>query len=179
MQPKFARLTGLALLALSAPSLAAQAGDAYFGAGYSLINYAPDGGDDAKPGIGLARLGYFVTPNIAIEGRFGLGLNDDDTQIGNTTATVEVDQVAGAYGVAHIPVSRGISLYGLAGFSTGEITVSARNASAEVSDTDFSYGVGTEVAFTQRVNGFAEWAQYFDESGYSVSGLTLGLNYPF
>ncbi len=169
----------LVLAGLATPALAVDQGETYVGGGFSMVTYEADGIADVEPTALIGRLGYGITDNVAIEGRLGFGLSDDE--IGNSGVDGKVDQIAGVYGIGHLPLAEQFSLYALAGFTYGELSVSAPGVPVSVSDddTDFSYGVGAQFDLTRSVAGYVEWAQYFDESDYEVTGLTVGANFTF
>ncbi len=169
----------LMLAALTTPALAFDQGDTYLGGGFSRITYDQDGLGDASPSAIIGRLGYFITDQIAIEGRAGLGVGDDNVTVSGVDVNIEVEQVAGAYALGHLPVADVFSLYGLVGFTYGELSASALGVSLDDDDTDFSYGIGGELRVAQNVSAYAEWAKYFDESSYDVTGITVGANYRF
>lgn len=169
----------LMLAGLATPALAIEQGDTYVGGGYSMVTVDIDTFDDADPTAAIGRLGYGITDNIAIEGRLGFGLSDDGLR--DTGLDIEIDQLAGVYGVAHLPLAEAFSLYGLAGFTYGELSLVLPGTSVTVNDddTDFSYGVGGQLDVSEDVAAFVEWTRYFDESDYEVSGLTVGANFNF
>jgi len=169
----------LALAGLATPALALEQGDTYIGGGFGMVTYEEDGIEDAEPTALIGRLGYGLFDNIAIEGRLGFGLSDDTVNVLGVDVDLDIDQIAGVYGVGHLPLSEQFSLYGLAGFTYGEASASAFGLSFDDDDTDFSYGIGASVDFTDNVSGYAEWIQYFDESTYEISAITLGANYHF
>ena len=178
---RIAKIAGLSLIlaGLATPALAMEQGDTYLGGGFSMVNYDADGAEEAEPTAILGRLGYFFADNFAIESRLGFGMSDDDIQLLGTRVDVDVDQLAGVYGVAHLPLAETFSLYGLAGFTYGELSASVDGFSLDDDDTDFSYGVGGQFDVSDNVAAFVEWAQYFDESDYEITGVTVGANFNF
>jgi opacity protein-like surface antigen len=169
----------LVLAGFVTPTLAMNEGDAYVGGGLGMVNYDADGLEEAEPTVLLGRLGYFVVDNIAIEGRLGFGMSDDDITVLGTDVSFDVDQVAGVYGVGHLPIADAFSLYGLAGFTYAEGSASLAGISIDDDDTGFSYGLGGQYAVSDDVSAFIEWAQYLDESTYEVTGVTLGATFNF
>ena len=177
----------LALMTTTAPAMAANAGDAYVGGGFTRTGYEQQGAPEFNPSALIGRLGYYVTDNVAIEGRLGSGLSSDDTDIrvngANINAEVDLKGLAGAYAVGHLPISRAMSVYGLAGFSyaEAEITTSAGSLSRSqtTDDTGFSYGVGVQAGLTEAVSGYVEWASYLDQDAYEATGITIGASYGF
>ena len=142
-------------------------------------------------GSRIQGIGYGVTDNFAVEGRIGFGISDDsDTETsGNASAdfSFEIDHIAAAYGVVDVPVTDTLSLYGLLGIASVDVDLKATRpgikTSESSSETNFSYGVGAEVIFTEGFSGYVEHVQYFDENengfDYELTGITLGAKYSF
>ncbi len=177
----------LVLAASATPALGASAGDIYVGGGLGRVSYETDADLTLNPTAIVGRLGYHVTEHIAIEGRLGFGLTSDDTDIGsnNMTSNAEIDlkQLAGAYAIGHLPITRGLSVYGLAGFTYARAELTGRAGGLSVSDTlddsGLSYGVGTQAALTERISGYVEWASYLDQDAYTATAITAGAIYGF
>ncbi len=169
----------LALAGIASPALAMDQGDTYLGGGFGMVTYDEDGIEEVEPTVLLGRLGHFVADNIAIEGRLGFGIGDDSVNVSGVNVDFEIDQVAGVYGVGHLPLADAFSVYGLAGFTYAEGSLSFVGLSFDDDDTDFSYGIGAQADVTDNVAGFIEWVQYLDESTYEVSAITIGANYTF
>ncbi|NOG32917.1 porin family protein [Halomonas sp. TBZ9] len=156
----------------STHAFANDAGELYAGGQFAQAELD---GADVKPSAAVGRLGYFVVDNFAVEGRLGVGVGDDSA-LGRD---VEIDSVAGLYGVGHLPLGDIIaSVYAVAGFSRGEATVSTPMASISVDDTSFSYGVGLQAKFAPTFSGNVEYISYID-SDVEITAIGLGLNYHF
>ena len=172
----------LLLAASATPALGADAGDTYAGGGLGRVSYDTNADVTLNPTAMVGRLGYHVTDHIAIEARLGVGLSSDDTAI-DSGGNVEIalKQLAGAYAVGHLPITRGVSVYGLAGFTYGraEFTGSAEGFSDTANDTGLSWGIGSEAALTDRISGYVEWASYLDQDAYTATAITAGATYGF
>ena len=149
----------------SSISFAASEGDTYGGLQYGLFTYAEDGFPDAEPTALVGRYGQFVNDNVSVEGRFGIGLQDD-TVLG---VDVEIDTLFGLYGVFHTSSNSNTSFYGVLGFTKGEATASVPGFSVTEDDSGLSYGFGVDI------NSFnIEYMLYLDEDGYDLSAISLG-----
>ena len=108
--------------------MAATEGENYFGLQYGYGNYDEDGiSETYEPTMLIGRFGRFLTPNFAIEGRLGTGLDDDTHNLpdfGNRDATLEIDSMFGIYGTAHLDIAKSSSIYGVLGVSRIEGTAS-------------------------------------------------------
>ncbi|WP_404415622.1 porin family protein [Vreelandella aquamarina] len=168
-------ITAIAATLVSTPVFATDAGEGYVGGQLSMTTYDEAGLDDVNPTAIIGRLGYFVVDNFAIEGRFGTGIGDDST----LGVDVEIDSIAGIYGVGHLPLGDVASAYAVAGFSRGEASFSAPGFSNSDDDTDFSYGVGLQAKFAPTLSGHVEYMSYLDKTDYEFTAIGLGLNYHF
>ncbi|MEH6641384.1 porin family protein [Vreelandella glaciei] len=162
----------------STSAFANSAGDGYFGALASHYTFDVEGASDDLNPTGLTlRGGYFLTDNVAVEGRLGTGLSDDT--VSGTSTDAELDQLLGVYVTGYLPVNDVFSFYGLIGFTYAEATLSNRFASISDDDDGFSYGVGGQVNFTPAVSGQIEYVSYLDKSDYNLSAASIGLSYHF
>jgi opacity protein-like surface antigen len=155
----------VALPLLAAPAFA-RGGDARYGGysnegdsgpyvGFSVgqFNYKESGLQDINPGIGQFRFGAYIGPNLAIEGRVGRSL-------GWTTVNgfgLEVQNLYGGYLKGIVPVSNGFALYGLAGLTS--VQLHRDYGTLHSNDNGFSYGVGAEFRFPNRMVISAEYAR--------------------
>jgi len=177
----------LTLAVAGTPALGASAGDTYAGGGVGRVSYETQADLTLNPTALVGRVGYHLSEHIAIEGRLGFGLSSDDTDItGNgLTGNVGIDlkQLAGAYAIGHLPVTRGVSVYGLAGLTYARAELTGRAGGVSVSDTlddsGLSYGVGSQIALTERISGYVEWTSYLDQDAYTATAITAGATYGF
>lgn len=174
----FAALAVPAALMLGAPGAAAQ-DSTYFGANYAIATYKETGVESANPTALSLRLGKEISRNFAIEGRFGFGIGDDSVVVLGIPVTVEVEQFFGFYGRGILPLSEMFSIYGLFGFTNGEITASALGVSISESDSDISYGVGADLLFSKNAGINFEWAKLLEGTGYKVEAISIGFLYKF
>lgn len=166
-----------ALIVLALVTPAANAG-MYAGANFSIVEYEESGLDSVEPTALVLRLGNEFTPNLALEARLGIGLSDDSVNVFGTTVDVEVDQFVGVYGRAIAPLGA-VSLYGLIGYTDGELTASANGVSISADDSDLSYGVGADFVLNKTSAVNVEWARLLSTSDYDVTALSVGYRYNF
>ena len=157
-------------------------GDSYGGIQYGLGTYSEDGFDDANPNALVGRYGKFVNDNFAIEGRIGFGVGDDsvnDPTVGDIA--IEIDSLLGVYGVGHVAINDSSSVYGLLGFSRGELTATATDFGISISDDDtgLSFGVGSNIGLSDTLALNIEYTQYLSESTYDFTAIGLGVVFSF
>lgn len=154
------------------------AGSGYIGALASHYTFDVSGtSEDLNPTGLTLRGGYFLTDFIAVEGRLGTGLNDDN--ISGTNVDVELDQLMGVYATGYLPVNDVFSFYGLLGFTYAEAKISNHFASASDDDDGFSYGAGVQFDFTPQIAGQLEYVSYLSKSDYDLNAASIGLSYNF
>jgi len=170
--------TGTVVLA-AAP--AAQAADnLYVGANFSRMT---DKGDEASAIHPLAlsiKGGIELTPNFAIEGRYGAGIKKDDTMFNGMNLDLKVDYIYGLYAKGKLPLAAA-SPYVLVGYSKGKETASVKalGLSMSASDHGVSYGIGVDIPITDSVSANVEWARLLKGTdsggvGYKIEALTFG-----
>ena len=170
--PRFILIVVLAVM-LYSPAQAARQGQNYFGIQYALTEVDPkdSGLDEFEPtALGL-KVGHFTTNNVAIEGRLGIGLQDDDQSVGPFDIEFEIDRLIGLYAVFQTSGSGTTDFYGIVGFSEveGSISIDGFSGSESEDESGLSYGFGVNIG------GFnAEYMVYLDEDDVEVTAIGLG-----
>ena len=164
----------LGLLLVAAPVAA----DPYFGVNFTKVDYNEDGFATVSPTALTLRVGTQVNPNIAVEGRLGVGLSDDSINVGGVNVDVEVDSYFGLYLKGMAPLGA-VSPYVLVGFTKGELTFSALGGSLSEDDSSASFGIGVDVEVSKSTALNFEFAQLLDEDGYEVETLSAGVAFRF
>ncbi|MBY6019574.1 porin family protein [Ferrimonas balearica] len=119
--------------------------------------------------------GYQFNPYLALEGRIGVGVTDDDLTIWDETVSVEVDHYYAGYLVGTLPLTDWVSVYGLLGYAETKISASSGGNSADESDNDLSYGLGLKMNASENAGFTLEYIELYDD----VSSLNLGFTYQF
>ncbi len=162
-----------ALLAIFATPLHAAEGDTYGSVQYALVTYDEEGFDEVEPTALVFKYGKFINDNVSIEGRFGIGLQDDDIDVdilGMTfEAEVEIETVFGVYLVAHTNPDAQGTFYGVLGVTQGELKVSIDGFSDSESESDISYGFGARFG-----NFTLEYMNYLDKDAFEATAISLG-----
>ncbi|MGP3790327.1 outer membrane beta-barrel protein [Pseudomonas sp. B392_1p] len=153
---------GLATLA----SAQAQMGP-YVGASISRVEI--DHADLTSLGY---KLGYQANQNFAVEARLGTGLFDDSVD----HRTYEIDNYAGLYAKAILPLNHNFSVYGLVGYSRAELKTYTRYGMVnDWSDRDVSSGLGLDIGIERNLSINLEWINLVED----VDLLSFGINYGF
>lgn len=175
----------LGSLLISTSSLAGQ-GQTYFGAGYHMGTYDESGYPNANPTALGIRGGMYFVPNVAVEGRFALGLSDDTVRVfvpgtGYVDIDLKLENAISLFVKADLPVAPTAKLYGLIGFTQAETKAKARGYPVSVSNSDsgLSYGVGVEVGVNNGIYIGAEYIMYINESDYDYTGINIGVTRVF
>jgi len=165
--------------------LAGQAGSMYGGIQYAIATYSEDGmSEEIEPTALVGRLGKNINDNFSIEGRLGIGLQDDTVNIGGIAdVKLEIDSVIGVYGVGHVNLNESSSIYGLLGLSRVEGTISLPDFPSAGSESDdetgLSFGVGADIGIGNNVALNIEYVQYLNKSDFDVSALAFGVKFGF
>jgi len=175
------KATMLAIVcATSASVVADNTGKTYFGAQYAIGSYNEDGFEEVNPTALVGRFGKFFNDNFALEGRLGIGLQDDSIDILGTDVSLEIDTLFGVYGVGHFNLNETSSVYGLIGFTRAEATVSAPGFTSESDDeSGLSFGVGADIGIGNNVALNIEYTQYLNKSDFDFSAIGLGAVFSF
>jgi len=170
------------------------------GSGYVRLQYGYLSHDqdkisgDSNPTALVAKLGYFVFNQIAIEGRYGFGLSDDSARWLEDDGTVtrgdlELDQLFGAYLAGYMPLGEIGAAYGLIGISDVKTSFSFSGSPRSDSDSDsgFSFGFGANlyIPYFKNIHEDGHWSigieymRYLSESGYKLTSYGLGVAVSF
>ena len=183
----FILLAGTLLLA-TRTGIAGSAGETYVGIQYGVGEYSEEGiSKDFNPTALIGRFGGYLTPNFSLEGRLGLGLQDDTQFLPEFGAsgrdvTLELDYILGVYGTGHINLTESSSIYGLLGVSKvkGSASVPGLSALTATEDnSDLSYGIGADIGLGSNVALNIEYVRYLDKSDFDFSVMGIGVVFSF
>ena len=160
----------------------------YVGVQYGVSSYSESGvSKDFEPTAIIARFGRDINPNFAIEGRLGMGL-DDDTQFVpelcdcGADIEFEIDTILGIYAKGSINPNEWLSLYGMLGGSRVSVTAGLSGfPSTEESDDEnsLSYGAGIDIGFSSSAAVNFEYMRYLDKDDFSLDIASIGLTFRF
>ena len=147
----------------------------YFGFSAGELLYNEDGLDQLAPVIGVFRFGQQFSPNIAIEGRLGTGINAGTSN----GYRVNVDVLYGGYVKGILPLSPTASIYGLAGIGGAQLHRDYPGFNS--TDAGLSFGVGAEFNLGGGASLDVEWTRLTtgNNVGYdwSADQITFGANW--
>ena len=169
----------LSSLLLSANVFSASVGENYFGASYHNGAYEEDGLSTLKPAGLSLKIGTYIADNVSLEGRFLFGLSSDDSSIfvpgfGVVDFEFELDSAISLFSKGDIPISSSVNIYGIAGFTKAEFTVTVFDTTVSDDESGFSYGFGAEIAVDSDIFIAGEYIVYIDEDTYEYSGINIG-----
>jgi outer membrane immunogenic protein len=163
------RIFALAILAItafaSAPAFSQEnplIGRTYVGVGYDHTQTGT-----INTGVVSGTVGYNFTPNFAVEGSGGIGVNDDNV------AGVEIRTRGqlGAFAVGKAPVSDRVELLGRVGYLHQWVKAEAAGIEAESDDGSFAIGAGAQFNIDE-ANGIRfDYTRYTENDG--ADGLAL------
>jgi len=174
------------LCLVTGTGIAGTEGENYFGLQYGVGNYDDDGiSETYEPTLLVGRFGRFLTPNFAIEGRLGLGLEDDThnlPEFGNRDATLEIDSMVGLYGTGHFNFTESSSIYGVLGFSQVKGTASMPDfpgLEPTENNSSVSYGIGADIGIGSSWALNIEYIQYLDQDDFDFGVASVGAKIDF
>ena len=149
---------------LFAPALSANEGTSYVGLQYAIVEVDFDGIGDVEPTALIGKFGHFVNDNVAIEGRLGIGLQDDEL----FGVDVDIENIFGLYAVFHSAGST-TRFYGVLGYSDAEAEFSGPGGSADGDESSISFGFGANIG---KLN--LEYMSYIDEDDTDATAISIG-----
>lgn len=176
------------LLFVTGTGIAHSEDKSYFGIQYGVADYSEKSiSKNFNPTVLIGRFGYYFRPSFSIEGRFGIGMQDDtqflsELGVGGLDATLELDSILGVYGTGRINLTGSSSLYGVLGVSTIEVTTSVPAFPAAESTSDessVSYGVGADIDIGKKAVLNIEYMRYLDKNNLDLGVIGVGAAYNF
>lgn len=151
----------------------------YGGVQYAMTTYDETGFEDLNPSALVFVIGNKFNKNFALEGRIGMGLGDDSIVVSGVPISLEIDTFVGVYAKGILPVSSTVDLYGIIGYTDGEVTVSAPGISLSASESDTSLGFGVDFAVSKTTSMNLEYMNYLDSNGTTLDAISVGANFAF
>jgi opacity protein-like surface antigen len=152
-------------------------GQAYVGLNWFTGEFESTGGADFDIQSVYARGGYNLAEWAALEARVGMGTSDDSFNIGGVRADAELDYFIGGYFVAGIPTDSIFYPYAMVGYTRADVDVDLGEFSEDETESDLSFGIGTDVHFNDFLGLNVEYTRYLDKSDADVTGLTVGVKF--
>lgn len=181
----FIVLAGM-LLTVTKTAIADSESNNYIGVQYGVGMYEEDGiSEEFRPTALIARLGWNFMPGFSIEGRLGVGLQEDTQSLpefGGLDAELELDSIYGIYGTARLKLNDSFSMYGVLGASQVKGTASLSDYPTEKqteTNSGVSYGVGADFAVGNDVAVNIEYMQYLDKPDYEIGAIALGVVFSY
>ncbi len=167
----------------------------YGGVNFAVLEHEVSSGSDTEDNITVsiddtslnytalvARLGVQFHENLSVEARLGFGIGDDksdaDVTSGGSTSTLsfdaKIDNFYGGYFRAGMPIEQ-FYPYVLAGWTEVEFELEVGGATASNGESDFSYGIGTDIHVSDNASINLEWTKYYDKGNSEISGFSIGI----
>lgn len=155
-------------------SCSALAAEPYVGVNWVRAAYDETSFETANPTALAVRVGGEINPNLAVEGRLGIGLAKDTV----SGIDLDIDNFYGAYVRGLLPTGT-VTPYGMLGWTKGKATASAGGLAVSDSDSDMSYGIGLDAWISKTVALNAEIGRLLKGDGYKIDALSLGVVFKF
>lgn len=176
----FHAITLITTLAISSvPAHAAKKGQEYFGVSGAVMQLEVDRvGEKLNPMSAVMRFGKHLDNHLALEGRFGLGLDEDEAKGGSIEG--EMNYLAGVYMVGQTVYGNNFALYGLMGFTQTEVSQKVAGSREMTADS-----VGASVGFGMNLGNLKgtymnlEVMKYTHLQSHTLDAIQLGLTTAF
>jgi Outer membrane protein beta-barrel domain len=149
----------------------------YAGVSFGQFRYNEEGLDTITPATATFVVGAALSPNVALEGRIGVGLGRSETN----TYGVNVNSLYAGYLKGSLPLSPGFSLYGLAGVASVDYKRDFGLVYAHDSGLSYGLGMNFDLAGNSRLN--VEWVRLATGNNlgydYTVDQAAIGLAWRF
>lgn len=149
----------------------------YAGIGYNSLDLTSSSAPGFVANVDMLSgvLGYRLNSHWAVEGRLGVGVNDDSFN----ASRLELDSYLGANVLGQLPLNRAWSLYGTLGYGFAEF--SGRNAAGLGFNDDggsVNYGLGVQFS-TGPYSVRAGYENLYSKGGSEADGLAITATYRF
>ena len=141
------------------------------------VGYTQLDGDDGDLGAITGRATAKFNRYFGVEGEASVGVKDEDITVGGLNGSLEHEYDAAAYGVAILPISENLELFGRLGYGTTSIKADVAGFTASEDGESVNYGVGANYFFDGRNGIRADITRrdFTDDNGGEVD--TYGLGY--
>lgn len=147
----------------------------YLEVAYAYTKLESSGLFSENVSVGALRFGYNFTNYFAAEGFLATGLDSANV----SGIDIKVDSAYGFYLKGKYEVSPGFEVFAKPGYVHAKLKASLGGISATSSDDSFSWAIGGQYHFTDKVYGQIDYASYYDKSGDKVSGPSISIGFKF
>lgn len=148
---------------------------------YTALTFKDTGGGntvEASPNVMGVTIGYDLHKNLAAEGQYIVGLNDDAVRF-NGAATVVRLKLENSYGVFLKPkaaLGENLEVFGRLGYVKSRFTDSVNGA---LTYDGLAYGLGANCFLSKTLYLTAQYLSLYDNASTKVNGFALGLGVKF
>jgi len=130
--------------------------------------------NNTHPYAVIAKVGYNIMDNLAIEGHVATGARTEN-DIPTATVDSEFKNLWGVYLKPQIKLGDSINLHALAGYADTQ----QRMNSTDIDSNGFSFGAGVGYDLTKHLGLVFDAVRYANESASTIDSYSLGLDYRF
>lgn len=170
-------LIAVPALFLAVPAAAVE--ESYAGLQFGQLKYDQNDIGSLDPTMITGRFGRSIDRHFGFEARLGLGLSGDSKSVDDESADVDVEYLVGGYGTARLPLTGMLTPYAIAGVTLANFSSDSDLVTVSGTETSLSWGLGVEASISPLASIGLEYMQYFDDSSYDVTALSLGFRVRF
>ncbi|MFY9329250.1 MAG: porin family protein [Georgfuchsia sp.] len=145
---------------------------------YTGLTYEEEGGKADLGTLG-ATIGYEINKNLAVEGMFAAGVQDDDVDVGGFNVNVDLKNTYGVFLKPKAELAENLEVYARLGWAKSKIEASAFGQTMSDSGSDFAYGVGLQYSFSPTTYVTGSYTNLYDKEGTTIDGWGIGIGYKF
>ncbi|KQW83183.1 cell envelope biogenesis protein OmpA [Brevundimonas sp. Root1279] len=166
-------LSAAALTLIAAPAMAQSVSNPQW---TGSLGYTQLDGDQGDLGAVTGRVTAKMSRYFGVEGEASVGVKDEDISFAGVDGKLEHDYDAAIYGVANVPVSPNLELFGRVGYGTTSIKADVAGVTAQADGESVNYGAGANWFFDSQNGLRADWTRRdFQDDGGELD--TYGLSY--
>lgn len=175
MKTTIAKVSAALLIVAAATSANAQT---YGEISYSSVNYEEPAAD-ADLGLLGVTFGYEINKNLAIEGTFAAGVQDDNVQVGAVNVNVDAKHSYGVYLKPKAALGENFEVFAKLGWAKSKLEASGGGLTISDSGSDFAYGIGAQYNFSPKTYVSGGYTNLYDKDSVSVDGWNISIGYRF
>lgn len=177
---KFAALSAMTISCIAEAQI--RSDGLYLGGTFGYTDY-PSSRNSSNPLAAGFLAGWSLTPNFALEGRFGANTESDSAGYLRTPITIDayyqLNDYSSLYVRGLLPVSNRFSLVGMVGFTNAKLKQATQFNSSSSTSNGISGGVGGEYFLGRQSSLSLEWVRLIDNGDYRIDAFAAAYRYKF
>ncbi|NVJ50006.1 MAG: porin family protein [Gammaproteobacteria bacterium] len=120
-----------------------------------------------------------LNDNFSLNGRFGVGVYDDDVDGMTPEAELSIDYLVSAYARFDLMPNEDFNVFATLGFNRVDFTLSSDLGNAGETESGLGYGLGAAYQFSEDYGVYLAYEQMLDDDDIEMQSYTLGFSLKF